>query len=77
MANLRTTRNVKIVKNDIEKESKVLQELGINMSEFINITIKLLILQNGMPFDISIPINELAYTQKYADEYKNYNNIID
>ena len=40
MANLRTTINVQIDRDDIEQANIILQELGISMSEFINMTIK-------------------------------------
>ena len=95
MANLRTNINVQIDNDDIEQATIILQELGISMSEFINMTIKQLILQNGIPFDVSIPKNEfelnkyfskdelentakeIAYIERYPEEYKSYNNIID
>ena len=84
MANLRTNINVQIDNDDIEQATIILQELGISMSEFINMTIKQLILQNGIPFDVSIPKDELentakeiAYIESYPEEYKSFNNIKD
>ena len=72
MANLRTTVNVQIDNDDIEQTTIILQELGISMSEFINMTIKQLVLQNVIPFDISIPIYEFELNKYFSkDELEN------
>lgn len=72
MANLTTTINVQINKDDIEQTTIILQELGISMSEFINMTIKQLILQNDIPFDVSIPKNEFELNKYFSkDELDN------
>ena len=50
--------SVQIDKNDKERAMEILQKLGVSMSGFINMTIKQLIMKEGIPFDVSIPKDE-------------------
>ena len=67
MANSTTAISVQIDKNDKEKATEILQKLGVSMSGLINMTIKQLIMQKRIPFDISIP-NEDGYLYKFFTE---------
>lgn len=50
----RTPKSVKTTANDI------LDTLGLNMSTYINMALKQLIIQGGIPF--SVKVNQSAYT---------------
>ena len=54
MANLTTAISVQIDKEDKEKATEILQKLGVSMSGLINMTIKQLIMREGIPFDVSV-----------------------
>jgi len=54
MANqLDSVINVKVNHNDKIKANKILNDLGLNMSTLINMTIKQVIKKNGIPFEIN------------------------
>lgn len=52
MNNLTTTINVQINKHDKEIATSILNNLGLNMSTYINMAIKQLINKNGIPFEV-------------------------
>ena len=52
MANLTTAISVQIDREDKEKITPILQKLGISMSGLINMTIKQVIMREGVPFPI-------------------------
>lgn len=49
---------------DKEKASKILENLGTNLSAVVNMLIKQIILTEGIPFDVKI--NHSAYTKVEA-----------
>ena len=68
MANLTTAISVQIDKNDKEKATEILQKLGVSMSGLINMTIKQLIMQRRIPFDVSIPREDYKLYQYFTKE---------
>ncbi len=72
MANLTTAISVQIDSKDKEQVTEILQRLGVSMSGLINMTIKQVIMRNGIPFEIAIPReeNELYkyFTKEELDE---------
>lgn len=78
-----TAISVQVDKNDKEQATEILQRLGVSMSGLINMTIKQVIMQGGIPFDVKEPkmttnmkdaLKELDYIEKHIDEYKKNNN---
>lgn len=61
MANLTTAISVQIDKKDKEQVSKILQKLGVTMSDLINMTIKQTIMKKGIPFEVTIPEEDAIY----------------
>ncbi len=55
MVNKSVAISVQIDKEDKEKATLILKDLGLNMSSYINIAIKQLILRDGVPFEIVLP----------------------
>lgn len=68
--------NVRVDPKDKEKATNILNNLGLNMSTLINMTIKQVIQKNGIPFDVVLPkINAelehaLAESETIEEEYK-------
>ena len=52
MKSLATTISVQINSKDKELATGILNNLGLNMSAYINMAIKQLINKNGVPFDV-------------------------
>ena len=72
MANPTTAISVQIDKHDKEQATVILQKLGVSMSGLINMTIKQLIMRGRIPFDISIPTDELELNKYFSkDELEN------
>lgn len=55
MDNMTSVISVQLDKKDVEQATEILQELGLTMSEFINMTIKQVIMRKGIPFVVSLP----------------------
>ena len=93
MANLTTAISVQIDTKDKEQATKILQRLGVSMSGLINMTIKQLIMRGGIPFDVTLPkdnideyftkeeldkaFKELKHMEKHPEKYKSYDNVKD
>lgn len=50
-----TAISVQIDKKDKEEVTKILDKLGVTMSGLINMTIKQVIMKEGIPFEVTIP----------------------
>ena len=68
MSNLTTSISIQINKEDKEQATAILQELGISMSDFINMTIRQLIMRGSIPFDVSIPKEDLELYQYFTKD---------
>ena len=55
MSSRTTTISVQIDKKDKEEATKILDKLGVSMSGLLNMTIKQLIMKEGIPFEVAIP----------------------
>ena len=82
MANQTTTISVQIDAEDKKQATKILQNLGVTMSELINMTIKQVILKGGIPFEVKEPklskntkaaLKELDYIETHLEKYKKNN----
>ncbi len=52
---MKTTINVKVNKEDLSLANNILKSLGLNMSTAINMFIKQIIKEDGIPFEIRNP----------------------
>lgn len=68
MSNLTTSISVQIDKEDKEQATAILQKLGVSMSGLINMTIKQLIMRGRIPFDVSIPKEDLELYQYFTKD---------
>ena len=73
MENLTSAINVQIDKHDKELATNILKDLGLNMSTFINMAIKQLIKNDGLPFEVKNkrPSKELLEALKEGEYIEN------
>lgn len=63
--------SVQLNSNDKEQATKILKNLGLSMSTYINMAIKQLIINNGIPFELSLNGKDYLYqyfTKKELEE---------
>lgn len=67
-----------------EEAEKILNNLGMNSTEAINIYLKQIILNSGIPFEIKLPqfsnemleaIKEAEEIEKHPENYKKYHSV--
>jgi len=84
MANLTSNINVNVPTNIKEEATALFNNLGLNMSTAINMFLKKVIIERGIPFAVKEEkpnkeflkaLEELEYMEKHPEEYKAYNNI--
>lgn len=86
METLTSAINVQVDAKDKEQATNILKDLGINMSTFINMAIKQVIKNDGLPFEVANPKpnNELLEALKEGEDIiqeiregkrKGYNNV--
>ena len=70
MSNLNSVINVQVDSYDKDVANKILKQLGLNMSTYINMAIKQLINKNGIPFEVvnPKPNKELLSAIKEGDD---------
>ena len=57
MHNSTTAISVQLDSKDKEIATNILKKLGLNMSTYINMAIKQLLYNNGLPFEVKNPTN--------------------
>lgn len=83
MSSLTSAINVQVDKKDKEQATKILKDLGINMSTAINMFVKQIIKNDGLPFEVKNPkpTKELLKALKEGEKIskdnnrKRYNNV--
>ena len=84
MANMNSAINVNVPLEVKEEANSIFNNLGLNMSTAINIFLKKVIAERGIPFDLKEPkpskelldaLKELDYMESHPNEYKSYNNL--
>lgn len=74
-----TTLTIRVDKEDKEKAEKILKKLGLTLSASINIFIKAIIRNNGIPFVINnetYDYSTLSQIIKSVDAQQNWTNLI-
>ena len=84
MSNLTSAISVNVPTEVKEESNSILNELGLNMSTAINMFLKKVIFERGIPFEIREPkpskklleaLKELDYMEAHPDKYKTYSSI--
>ncbi|HIO96053.1 MAG TPA: type II toxin-antitoxin system RelB/DinJ family antitoxin, partial [Campylobacterales bacterium] len=64
--------SLRIEQNSLQNAKKILEEMGMNFSEAVNIFVKMIVSHRGLPFEVKLPNNELEELsfklQKALDE---------
>lgn len=70
MSSITTSLNVNVNAETKKEASKVLDELGLNMTTAINIYLKQIVKHNGIPFEVKnrVPNHKLKKALKEADK---------
>ena len=55
MENITSAISVQVDTKDKENANEILKNLGLNMSTFVNMAIKQLLYNNGLPFEVKNP----------------------
>ena len=86
MTNLTSAINVNVPVEVKEESNNIFNNLGLNMSTAINMFLKRVIYERGIPFPVKEPkpskelleaLQELDYMEKHPEEYKSYTNMDD
>lgn len=67
--------NVQVDSKDKEAATKILKDLGLNMSTFINMAIKQVIKKNGVPFEVRNPYPSVELLEALEESNKIINEI--
>lgn len=67
MASLTSAINVQVNSKDKERATAILSDLGVSMSALINMTLKQVIINNGIPFEVK-KLKEENELHKYFNE---------
>ena len=84
MANLTSVINVNVPTEVKEASNNIFNNLGLNMSTAINMFLKRVIYERGIPFEVKEPkpskelldaLQELDYMEAHPNEYKSYRSV--
>ena len=70
MENINSAISVQVDTKDKENANEILKNLGLNMSTFVNMAIKQLLYNNGLPFEVKNPSNTNNYEDKLGNTIK-------
>ena len=56
--------SLRIEKNSLQDAKKILDEMGMNFSEAVNIFTKMIVAHRGLPFEVRLPNNTDELTKK-------------
>ncbi len=56
--------SLRIEQNSLQDAKKILNEIGMNFSEAVNIFTKMIVAHKGLPFEVKLPNSEEELTQK-------------
>jgi len=51
--------SLRIEQNSLQDAKKILEEMGMNFSEAVNIFVKMIVSHRGLPFEVKLPNTEL------------------
>jgi DNA-damage-inducible protein J len=56
--------SLRIEQNSLQDAKKILDEMGMNFSEAVNIFTKMIVAHRGLPFEVKLPNNTDELTKK-------------
>ena len=69
--------NVRVTKKVKARAQKVLSELGLTMSEAVNLYLRQIALRGGIPFDIRLPNPETVSAMQDVQQRRNLQTVSD
>jgi len=69
--NLNASINVRVAKKVKTKAEQVLSELGLTMSEAVNIYLRQIALRGGIPFDLKLPNRKTVRAMRDIQQKRN------
>ena len=79
-----SSMHIRVEPNVKEEAEKILNNLGMNSTEAINIFLRQVILNSGIPFEVKLPqfsnelleaIKEAEEIEKHPENYKKYHSV--
>ena len=70
MENITSAISVQVDTKDKEHANEILKNLGLNMSTFVNMAIKQLLYNNGLPFEVKNPATNSNYEDSIGNTIK-------
>ena len=65
---LKVQTSLRIEQNSLQDAKKILEEMGMNFSEAVNIFTKMIVAHRGLPFEVKLPNSDTNLTQKLKIE---------
>ena len=59
--------SLRIEQNSLQDAKKILEEMGMNFSEAVNIFTKMIVAHRGLPFEVKLPNPDTELTQKLKE----------
>ena len=83
MGSINSVINVNVPTEVKEESNIIFNNLGLNMSTAINMFLKKVIIEKGIPFEVNEKpsrelkeaLKELVYMEKHPEKYKTYHNV--
>jgi DNA-damage-inducible protein J len=67
---MKTQTTIRVEESNYRKAKEILQKMGLNYSQAISVFNNMIVLNNGLPFELKIPNND---TKKALNELKTKN----
>ena len=64
---IKVQTSLRIEKNSLQDAKKILEEMGMNFSEAVNIFTKMIVAHRGLPFEVKLPNPDIELTQKLKE----------
>ncbi len=61
---IKVQTSLRIEQNSLQDAKKILEEMGMNFSEAVNIFTKMIVAHRGLPFEVKLPNSDTNLTQK-------------
>jgi DNA-damage-inducible protein J len=79
---MKTQTTIRVDESSYNKEKEILNDLGLNYSQAISVFNKMIILNNGLPFEVKIQNDKTKKTLKELENkegktFKNINELFD
>ena len=63
---IKVQTSLRVDKQSLQEAKEILEKVGMNFSEAVNIFTKMIVYHKGLPFDVKIPSNDLTNKVKSA-----------